>query len=74
MKAEISPGIHIPLTEKETQLLACLVKSGKLLYDNLEPNQVCVILNLLDKSVLKRKKKGHDVYYKLRPGIRFSSN
>lgn len=74
MKTEISPGVTIPLTEKETYLLGQLSKTGKLIHDNLKPDQVCVILNLLDKSVLMRKKKGHYVYYKLRPGIHFSTD
>lgn len=74
MKVEISPGVTIALSNNEKQLLAKLAKTGSVYYDNLSTRQVCVILNLLDKSVLIRKKKGQDVYYKLRPGINFSAD
>lgn len=74
MKVEISSGVKITLSEAEQQLLAELSLTGSIFYDNLNASQVCVILNLLDKSVLIRKKKGQHVYYKLRSGINFSSN
>jgi len=74
MKAEISPGVKIVITKNEKQLLTELAKTGELAYNNLRAEQICVILNLLDKAVIKYKKKGPNVYYKLRPGISFSAD
>lgn len=74
IKAEISPGVRISFSESEKKLLVELVKNGKFYHDKLNSDEVCVILNLLDKSVIMRKKKGQDVYYKLRAGINFATD
>lgn len=69
MRIEIAPGCSVRLGERELSVANSVRSSGHLSQDKLTPEDMPIIISLVNKNVIRRRNQQGTIRYEIRPGI-----
>lgn len=69
MRIEIAPNCFVRLGERELAIANIVRTAGHVLQDNLTPEDIAIIISLINKNVIRRRNQQGKIKYEIRSGI-----